>query len=59
MAKAHEMPLMKNPLAHLDKMEKKPWAYTSGGTMTTLLKSYFRREGEITEEPKRMRAKSN
>ncbi len=54
MAKAHEMPLMKNPLAHLDKMEKKPWAYTSGGTMTTLLKSYFRREGEITEEPKRI-----
>jgi hypothetical protein len=30
--------------------EKKPWAYTSGGTMPTLLKTYFRREGEISEE---------
>lgn len=26
-----------------------PWAYTSGGTLPTLLKTYFRREGEITE----------
>lgn len=52
--RAHEMPLIKNPLEDLDKLEKKPWAYTSGGTMTTLLKSYFRREGEIMEEPKRI-----
>ncbi len=30
--------------------EKKPWAYTSGGTMTTLLKTYFSRPSEFTEE---------
>lgn len=30
--------------------EKKPWVYTSGGTMTTLLKTYYRRQGELTEE---------
>jgi len=30
--------------------EKKPWAYTSGGTLPTLLKTYFRREGTFSEE---------
>ncbi len=30
--------------------EKKPWVYTSGGTMTTLLKTYYRRQDELTEE---------
>ncbi len=30
--------------------EKKPWVYTSGGTMTTLLKTYYCRPGELTEE---------
>ncbi|MBI2742352.1 MAG: hypothetical protein HYX48_00345 [Chlamydiales bacterium] len=54
MAKAHEVPLVRDPLADLDKIEKKPWAYTSGGTMNTLLKSYFRREGMVSEEVKRM-----
>lgn len=47
MAKAHRVPLQKIPL---EKMEKKPWAYTSGGTMPTLLKTYFRREGSLSEE---------
>lgn len=47
MAKAHKVPLQKIPL---EKMEKKPWAYTSGGTLPTLLKTYFRREGSLTEE---------
>ena len=50
MAKAHHAPLPKAPLKMLDKLEKKPWAYTSGGTMTTLLKTYFKREKEMTEE---------
>ncbi len=36
--------------AHGNQIEKKPWAYTSGGTMTTLLKTYYKREAEITEE---------
>lgn len=47
MAKAHRVPLQK---VDLEKMEKKPWAYTSGGTIITLLKTYFRREGSLSEE---------
>lgn len=47
MAKAHRVPLAKVPL---EKMEKKPWAYTSGGTVPTLIKTYFRREGSLSEE---------
>lgn len=35
---------------HISPSQVKPWAYISGGTMTTLLKTYFRREGEISEE---------
>lgn len=30
--------------------KKKPWSYTSGGSMHTLLKGYFSIEGEIAEE---------
>ena len=50
MMKAHGEKALKNPLEALDKMEKKPWAYTSGGSMDTLLKMYYRHEGEVTEE---------
>lgn len=32
--------------------DSKPWAYISGGTMNTLLKTYFRREGNLSEESK-------
>lgn len=49
MAKAHQTPLIKDPLEHLDKIEKKPWAYTSGGTINTLLSCYFRHESKPTE----------
>lgn len=52
MAKAHQSPLTRASLADLQSLEKKPWAYTSGGTMTTLLKTYFCREGELTQEEK-------
>jgi len=41
MAKAHNMRPIKDPLNHLDKVEKKPWAFTSGGTMRGLVASYF------------------
>jgi hypothetical protein len=41
MAKAHQAS---------GRLEKKPWAYTSGGTMETLLKTYYRRESSLTEE---------
>jgi hypothetical protein len=43
MAKAHRSPKT---------VGKKPWAYTSGGTMTTLLKTYYCREAEFTQEEK-------
>jgi hypothetical protein len=49
MAMAHRTPIIKNPLEHLDKIEKKPWAYTSGGTMDTLVSCYYRREDKPTE----------
>ncbi len=48
MAQAHNAPLIKDPLEHLEKIDKKPWAYTSGGTMDNLLACYFKSE----EKPK-------
>ncbi|MDP1879420.1 MAG: hypothetical protein Q8K60_00605 [Parachlamydiaceae bacterium] len=42
MARAHQVPAIKNPLENLDKIEKKPWVFTSGGVMTTLVSSYYR-----------------
>lgn len=52
MAIAHQMPIIRDPLEHLDKIEKKPWAYTSGGTMGTLVSCYYRREQKPTEVSK-------
>ncbi|MBS0656245.1 MAG: hypothetical protein JSR46_10740, partial [Verrucomicrobia bacterium] len=49
MAKAHGVPLVSDPLHNLDKIEKKPWVYTSGGSMSTLVSAYFRREEKPTE----------
>lgn len=48
MAIAHRAPVIKDPLEHLDQIEKKPWVYTSGGTMNTLVSCYYR----IEEKPK-------
>ena len=42
MAIVHNIPSIKDPLEHLEKIEKKPWVYTSGGTMNTLVSGYFR-----------------
>lgn len=50
MAKAHQAPLIKDPLNNLDKIDKKPWAYTSGGTMSNLMSCYFRLEGKPVEQ---------
>ena len=33
---------VKNPLENLDKITKKPWAYTLGGNLETLIASYFK-----------------
>lgn len=58
MAKAHLAPALKTPLANLQTIEKKPWAYTSGGTMTTLLKTYYRLERDLTSEEKWVESES-
>ena len=49
MAIFHKTPLVKNPLENLEKVDKKPWAYTSGGGMGTLVSSYFRLDGKPVE----------
>lgn len=49
MAKAHNVAPIANPLENLDKVEKKPWVYTSGGSMSTLVSAYFRRDEKPTE----------
>lgn len=49
MAIAHNTRIIKDPLNHLEKIEKKPWVYTSGGSMSTLVSSYFAREQKPTE----------
>ncbi len=50
MAKAHNVPAVRDPLNHLDKVQKKPWAYTSGGTMGSLISSYFRLDRKPSEK---------
>lgn len=52
MAAYHKIPLVANPLQNLDKISKKPWAYTSGGTMGSLVSNYFRLE-ELPKEASR------
>lgn len=49
MAAAHNTPIVHDPLENLDRIEKKPWAYTSGGTMGTLVSCYFKLENKPTE----------
>lgn len=49
MAAAHQAPLIANPLDHLEQIEKKPWVYTSGGTMNTLVSCYYCIEGKPKE----------
>lgn len=49
MASAHNAPMLKDPLEHLDKIEKKPWAYTSGGTMGSLVTCYYKLSGPPAE----------
>ena len=49
MAAAHQAPIIKDPLNNLDKIEKKPWVYTSGGAMSTLVSCYFRLSSKPTE----------
>lgn len=52
MAIAHQVPPIKDPLDHLDRIEKKPWVYTSGGTMNTLMSCYYCLPDKPKEEEK-------
>ena len=49
MSRAHNMPLVDRPLDNLDQIPIKPWVYTSGGSMSTLVSAYFRRDDMPTE----------
>ena len=48
-ARAHGVRPVEHPLQHLDRIEKKPWVYTSGGNMNTLVASYFCLDGNPEE----------
>lgn len=50
MAAAYNVPIPKDPLEHLEHVEKKPWVYVSGGTMGNLVSCYYYREQKPTEE---------
>lgn len=49
MAGAHKQHAIKDPLNHLDKIDKKPWAYVSGGNMGTLISAYYKRDQKPNE----------
>lgn len=44
MAAARGGKIVENPLENLEKVDKKPWVYTSGGTMNHLVSCYYCRE---------------
>lgn len=50
MAKAHGQAPIKDPLHHLEALDKKPWAYVSGGTMDNLIQGYFSRSERPFQE---------
>ena len=49
-AAAHGEPIVKNPLDHLDRIEKKPWVYVVGGAMDLLVNCYYKREQPLKKE---------
>jgi hypothetical protein len=54
MADAHQVPRVEDPLNNLEKISKKPWVYTSGGSMNSLIGCYWKREAKLTEVEKWM-----
>jgi hypothetical protein len=48
-AVAHGVAPLADPLHNLDRIEKKPWVFTSGGNMNTLVSSYFGLDGQPEE----------
>lgn len=49
-AKVHKQNLDRMTINQLLRSEKKPWAYTAGGRMDVLLKTYYQIEGELKTE---------
>ena len=49
MALAYNKEPVEDPLENLEKIDKKPWAYTSGGVIETLLSCYFKRDEKPSE----------
>ncbi len=50
---------LESALSRSAKQGKKPWAYISGGTMSTLVKTYYKREAELTEESRWMESETD
>ncbi|MFN0065468.1 MAG: hypothetical protein ACKVOH_04445, partial [Chlamydiales bacterium] len=49
LAKAYNERIVAKPLEHLDRVQRKPWAYISGGTMSTLVSCYYANSKTPTE----------
>lgn len=49
LAKAYREPLVERPLENLERVRRKPWAYISGGTMSTLVQHYYGSPNRIKE----------
>lgn len=50
MGKAHRVSQKGGALEDIERFQKKPWSYTSGGTMHTLLRCYYCLENDLSEE---------
>lgn len=50
MGKAHKTEQTGNFLGKMEQVAKKPWSYTSGGTMHTLIRCYYCLEKDLSEE---------
>lgn len=54
MGKAHQTVQKRSSLENIERFEKKPWSYTSGGTMHTLIRCYYCLEKELSEESRQI-----
>ncbi|MCC5831940.1 MAG: hypothetical protein JJU12_02735 [Chlamydiales bacterium] len=50
LARRYNEPIVKNPLENLGYVKRKPWAYISGGTMSTLTSCYYSNSAPPKEE---------
>lgn len=50
MGEMHQTPEQSDLLEKMNQIEKKPWSYTSGGNMHTLIRCYYCLEKDLSEE---------